>query len=135
MPKELLLRTPENDKSPLMEHLWHINDCDVDLYGLRISRVLREDRPNLEPVDVGVWPAERAYMEREGDVAIVEFSEARRVLLAELGELKETQLSRVGIRVDGSEINVLALIEQLAEHDRDHRWRIAAILKGYLLAV
>ena len=74
-------------------------------------------------------------MERDGDVAIVKFSEARRVLLAELGELKETQLSRVGIRVDGSEINVLALIEQLAEHDRDHRWRIAAILKSYALAV
>ena len=45
LPKELLQRIPERDKSPLLEHLCHIRDCESDLYGLRIHRVLREFRP------------------------------------------------------------------------------------------
>ena len=131
LPRELLLRIPEQDKSPLLEHLCHIRDCDSDLYGLRVRRVLQEDRPALEPVEVSAWPEARAYLSRNGDVAIEEFVELRAGLLRDLQNLDQVALSRVGTRVDGSEINVLGLIEQLAEHDRDHRWRIAAILRSY----
>jgi hypothetical protein len=131
LPGEVLLRMPEQDKSPLLEQLWHIRDCDSDLYALRIRRVLRQDRPALEPVEVGAWPEARAYLSRTGDVAIEEFVELRAGLLRELQDLDQVALSRVGTRADGSEINVLGLIEQLAEHDRDHRWRIAAILRSY----
>ncbi len=131
LPAEVLVRMPEQDKSPLLEHLWHIRDCDSDLYALRIRRVLYEDRPALEPVDVGAWPEARAYLSLTGDVAIQEFVQLRAGLLRDLQNLDQVALSRVGVRVDGSEVNVLGLIEQLAEHDRDHRWRIAAILRSY----
>ena len=131
LPAELLHRQPENDKSPLLEHLWHIRDCESDLYGLRIHRVLRESRPNLEPVDVEHWPAERGYLLRGGDTAISEFAAFRNELISDLGRLDELSISRVGIRFDGTEINILGLVEQLADHDRDHRWRIAAILRSY----
>jgi hypothetical protein len=131
LPREVLVRMPEQDKSPLLEHLWHIRDCDCDLYALRIRRVLQEDRPALEPVEVGAWPEARTYLSRSGDVAIQEFVELRAGLLRDLQNLDHVALSRVGVRVDASEINVLGLIEQLAEHDRDHRWRIAAILRSY----
>jgi hypothetical protein len=131
LPIEVLQRRPENDKSPLLEHLWHIRDCESDLYGLRIHRVLHESRPNLEPVDPGPWPMERGYLQRGGDMAIVQIAALRSGLIADLGQLDEQAVSRVGIRLDGTEINVLGLMEQLADHDRDHRWRIAAILRGY----
>jgi hypothetical protein len=131
LPTELLQRLPEDDKSPLLEHVWHIRDCETDLYGLRIHRVLRESRPNLVPVDVGVWPTEREYLQRDGNTAIAEFTALRNDLISDLSKLEESSISRVGIRFDGTEINILGLVEQVADHDRDHRWRIAAILRGF----
>ncbi len=131
VPRALLLRQPERDKSPLLEHLWHLRDCDSDLYAMRIRRVLRESRPTLEPVDVGSWPVARDYLHRDGDQAITEFVGLRAALVAELEPLDEEALSRVGQRPDGSTVNVLRLIEQLAEHDQDHRWRIAAIFRSF----
>jgi len=132
LPTELLQRLPADDKSPLLEHLWHIRDCESDLYGLRIHRVLRESRPNLDPVDVGNWPAERGYLQRDGNVAIAEFAALRNELISYLSQLEEASISRVGIQFGGTEINVLGLVEQVADHDRDHRWRIAAILRSFV---
>lgn len=134
MPSDLLARLPECDKSPLLEHLWHIRDCDSDLYGARIRRVLREDQPSLEPVDVAAWPDARQYSQRVGKQAIEQFAAVRSGLLDELQALDQPALARSGVRHDGSPVNVLGLIEQLAEHDRDHRWRIAAILRSYIVA-
>ena len=131
LPMGLLQRMPEGDKSPLLEHLWHIRDCESDLYGSRIHRVLRESRPNLEPVEVGHWPTERGYLQRDGNAAIAEFAALRNELMSDLSQLEEPSISRVGIRFDGTEINILGLVEQVADHDRDHRWRIAAILRSY----
>jgi hypothetical protein len=131
LPREALLRQPENDKSHLLEHLWHTLDCDTDLYGLRIRRILCEDRPVLEPVDVGLWPEAHAYASRDGDAAIAEFEQARAALIRELRALSPELITRVGIRADGSEVSVLGVIEQLAAHDQDHRWRVAAILRGF----
>ena len=133
LPPALLQRTPDEDPFPLIEHLWHVRDCDPDLYALRIRRVLLEDRPLLEPVDVGAWYAERRYRERSGDQAITEFAELRAELIAKLQTLDETALARVGVRVDGSEVSVLGLVRQISEHDLDHRWRIASILRGFAL--
>lgn len=131
LPADLLQRTPAADQFPLIEHLWHIRDCDPDLYALRIRKTLQEARPSLPPVDVGAWYADRRYRERPGLQAISEFATLRAGLIAELKPLDEPALARVGIRADGSEISVQGLIEQMAEHDRDHRWRIASILGGF----
>jgi DinB superfamily len=131
LPSQRLQCQPEKDDMPLVEHLWHVRDCDSDLYALRIRRVLQEDKPNLDPVDVGIWPELRSYRNRNGDLAISEFVELRAGLVRELREVDEEGLARTGVLADGSEINVLGLVAQLAEHDRDHRWRIAAILRGF----
>jgi hypothetical protein len=129
--REVLLRQPENDRSPLLEHLWHTKDCDTDLYGLRIRRILAEERPSLEPVDVGAWREDHGYDLRDGDLAIEEFERERAVLIDELKPLGPESLKRVGIRADGCEITVLGVIEQLAAHDQDHRWRVAAIFRSF----
>lgn len=129
--REVLLRMPENDRSHLLEHLWHTRDCDADLYGLRIRRILREERPSLEPVDVVAWLEDRGYESRDGDLAIAEFEHERASLLSELKALTPQQLARVGIRADGSEVSVLDIIQQLAMHDQDHRQRVATILRGF----
>ena len=134
LPPELLQRQPANDQFPLIEHLWHVRDCDPDLYALRIRRVLREDSPRLEPVDVGAWYGERRYRAKPAGQAIAEFAMLRAGLVDELTGLDERALVRRGVRADGGEIGVLDIVEQLLEHDRDHRWRIAAILGGFAAA-
>ena len=134
LPPELLQRQPANDQFPLIEHLWHVRDCDPDLYALRIRRVLREDSPRLEPVDVGAWYGERRYRAKPAGQAIAEFAMLRAGLVDELTGLDERALARRGVRADGGEIGVLDIVEQLLEHDSDHRWRIAAILGGFAAA-
>lgn len=134
LPPELLQKHPSEDQFPLIEHLWHIRDCDPDLYALRIRKVLQEARPALSPVDVGAWYADRCYRDRPAQQAIAEFTKLRLDLIEELKSLEESDLARVGVRADQSEISVQGLIEQLAEHDRDHRWRIASILGGFAAA-
>lgn len=131
LPRELLQKSPAEDQFPLIEHLWHLRDCDPDLYALRIRKVLREDRPRLEPVDVGAWYGDRRYREKSGAQAIAEFAQLRADLVADLQPLEERDFARTGIRADGGDITLLGLIEQLLEHDRDHRWRIASILGGF----
>lgn len=131
LPREALLRMPVNDDLHLLEHLWHTRDCDPLLYGLRIRRILAEDRPALEPVDVGAWTDARAVASLEGDQAIVEFEQERAALIAELRGLSADDWNRAGVRDDGSDISVLGIVRQLVAHDRDHRWRIAAVLRGF----
>ncbi len=128
---EALLRKPASDKSHLLEHLWHTRGCDDDLYGLRIRRILAEERPFLEPVDVDAWPRDRGYESRSGDQAIADFESGRARLLSELKGLSPDLLTRVSICADGSEVSVFDVIQQLARHDQDHRWRITAILRGF----
>ncbi|WP_233201077.1 DinB family protein [Chromobacterium alticapitis] len=131
LPAEAWGRLPAEDGSPLLEHVWHVHDCETDLYGMRIRRVLSEERPLLPPMSVSGWPAERAYHLRDGEAGIAAFAAQRAELLAQLKRVEPAQLGRAGVRGDGTEVNLLGLVEQLAEHDRDHRWRVAAILRGY----
>jgi hypothetical protein len=129
MPQHLLSKAPAKDNSPLLEHLWHVRDCESDLYGPRIMRVLTEARPRIEPMDVSGWPVERSYDQRDGNQAIREFVELRSSLADHLETVTDTAFERTGIRYDGSEADVYFLIEQLVDHDRDHRWRMCAILR------
>lgn len=132
LPTLLLAQQARCDKMALLEHLCHVRDCDPDLYGLRIRRVLNEATvPLLEPVQVGAWPKERGYLSQDSNAVLEEFAQMRAALAGELRCLTEADLTKVGQRVDGSEVSVLEIVAQIAEHDWDHKWRIAAILKEF----
>ena len=135
MPREHLARAPEEDNLSLVEHLWHIKDCESDLYYPRIVQALDHDKPALLPMpDIGSWPLARAYAQRDGDDAIREFTTLRRHLIDRLQDLEPSQFERISIRQNGSTYEVYDLLEHLADHDRDHRWRMAALLRRGLLA-
>ncbi len=100
LPTELLQRLPADDKSPLLEHLWHIRDCESDLYGLRIHRVLRQSRPNLESGRRrAIGPLSGAICSVTATSAIAEFASLRNELISDLRRLEEPSISRVGIRL------------------------------------
>jgi hypothetical protein len=98
LPSEMLQRPPVEDQFPLIEHLWHVRDCDPDLYALRIRKVLEEERPALAPVDVGAWYVDRRYRERSGQQAISEFAKLRTDLINELKTLEEPHRAVGGAR-------------------------------------
>jgi hypothetical protein len=58
----------------------------------------------------------------------------RRQLIERLQDLEPNQFERVSIRQNGTTFDVYDLLEHLADHDRDHRWRMAAQLRRGLLA-
>lgn len=135
MPREHLTRAPEEDNLSLIEHLWHIRDCESGLYYPRIVQALDDDKPALWPMpDIGSWPLERAYSQRDGDDAIREFATLRQQLIGRLRDLEPSQFERVSVGQNGATYNVYDLLEHLADHDRDHRWRMAVLVKRGLAA-
>ncbi len=123
-----LCAMPANDKSPLLEHAWHVRDCEEELYGMRIRKVLNENEPYLEPMSVSDWPQERGYLQKPVVQAIQEFRNLREDLVKLLRASPLNSLDRTCRRVDTSTSSVADLIVELLEHDQDHRLRIAAIL-------
>lgn len=131
VPKHLLRAQSALDKMPLLEQLWHLRDCESDLYAPRIRRTLVEDRPFLEPMSVSHWPDERGYLGRAAEPALVEFGSMRRALVDELAACTPQQLARSALRVGDRVCSVFDLIAELLDHDRDHRVRIAALLAEF----
>jgi hypothetical protein len=128
LPVALLRQQLASDKSPFLEHAWHVRDCESELYVARIERVLTEDNPFLEPMSVSHWPLERRYLERPLEQALLEFEGARTRLLARLADLNPQALERTGQRANGRASTVADLLLELHEHDQDHRVRIATML-------
>ncbi|HEY9101436.1 DinB family protein [Chitinimonas sp.] len=126
--REQLLQPVEGENLNLLEHLWHVADCDSDIYQLRIDRVLREELPHLEGVNVDGWPKDRGYTQRTAEDAITKVATCRQQLSELIAPLDEATLHKEGVRFNGKRTNVLELIETLLDHDRDHRWRIAAMV-------
>jgi hypothetical protein len=131
LPNHLLRSPSTQDKMPLLEQLWHVRDCESDLYAPRIRRTLVEDRPFLEPMAVGHWPEERGYLARAVHPALAEFTSMRRALVDELMACTPEQLARSALRAGDRVCSVVDLIAELLDHDRDHRIRIAAMLASF----
>jgi DinB superfamily len=128
---ELALRTPACDKDFLLSHICHLTDCETELYGLRIRRILDESEPALEGLDVSKWPIEREYRSRSPDQSIELFLKARQDVVDLLKSLGHDDWLRTGIRFNGQRCDIREIVCDLIEHDQDHQWRIAAILREF----
>jgi len=120
LPETLLNRLSPHDSLTLLEHLWHVYDCNRDLYNLCIYRALDKDHPAFDGVDVSVWPSERRYREQTVQAA-------RTALLERLAGLDAAGFARPArLLMTNRDTNVRELCEMLADHD--HRWRMGAML-------
>ena len=132
MTGEIALAQPKCDKDFLLSHFCHLVDCEDDLYGARIHRLLTEASPQLAGVDVFLWPTEREYHLRDADEAIRHFIAARCALVERLKALEPEQWTIGGTRFNGAACDVREMVFDLINHDRDHRVRIAKILRGFI---
>lgn len=88
-----------------------------------------EDHPAFDGVDVSVWPSERRYREQTVQAALDGLRAARTALLERLAGLDAAGFARTArLLMANRDTNVRELCEMLADHDRDHRWRMGAML-------
>src|SRR5215471_21442738 len=126
--KEMLSSVPQSswNARPLAgewsfaENLCHLRDLEREGYGVRIVRILEEERPFLSDFDGGTIARERHYVEQDAGQALKDFAAARANNVARLGELESGSLTRTATLEDSGVITLRKLMDFIQEHDSKH---------------
>jgi DinB family protein len=121
LPRTEWTRRPSPGLFSLVEHCCHLRDLEEEGYTLRLRRMLREDRPELEDFDGGAVAAGRAYPAQDLGAARQAFAEARSRNLLVLAGLDAAALARTARFGEHGTITVVRLAELMVEHDAGHR--------------
>lgn len=123
----LAVQIPEYGFS-LVEHACHLRDLEIEAFGVRISRVVKENLPILESVDGTALAAERSYHGQDADEAFRDFAAARRRLVTRLRRLTDDERCRIGVRDGIRRMTVEDLVREIDEHDQTHLLEIDELL-------
>lgn len=127
------LRTKQSsDEFSVIENICHLRDIEIEGYGVRISRILKESVPALPDIDGGQLAVERDYNQQPVSLALEEFRRARLTNVELLSGLDEEQLNRAGMLEDVGTISLQQLLEMMREHDESHFAEIRAIREKHL---
>ncbi len=121
-----LRRRPSPEEWSLLEVLCHLRDS-AEIEGMRVRRLVEEDKPALEPYDQEALARERDY---QGD-------DPRRVRTAvrafwgglayQLEGLSDQQWQRAGTHPEQGRVTVASRAERMALHAREHLEQIAGL--------
>jgi hypothetical protein len=111
-----------------LEQVWHLADLEVEAYGARIDRVLREDNPALADFDGAQVARDRQYRALSLADGLARFSEARARNLALLAGLDPSQSERTGTQEGVGTVKLGDIPRMMAEHDASHRDEIRELL-------
>ena len=121
---DLRRRTP--DGWSILEVCCHLRDSAQE-EGLRVRRLVEEDKPTLEPYDQEAWAIERDY--RGDDIGRVRTA-VRAFwggLAYQLEGLSNEQWQRAGLHPEIGPVTVRSRAELEVEHAREHIAQIEAI--------
>ncbi len=123
----------------LLESVCHLRDIDTEGYCVRISRILKEDKPALPDIDGGRMAIERNYNNQNFAEALEAFTAARLEIVALLRSIRLDELDR-GATLDGmGNITLAKLLLLMREHDESHwqemREMVTALSSGSADAV
>ena len=104
----------------LVEHLCHLRDIDGEGYGVRIERMLTEDRPGLPDIDGALLAIERDYQAQDARAALDAFTTTRWAIVGRLGKLDPADRRHVGLLAGTSEIDINGLVSAMLAHDSEH---------------
>jgi hypothetical protein len=110
-----------------VEQAWHLADLER-CYGLRIRRILAEDRPALADFDGEREAREGRYRERSPEAGLAAFRQARAENLALLRAVSEALWGRPATQDGVGELRLEDLPRMMAEHDASHRGEIRELL-------
>jgi hypothetical protein len=120
-------RRPGPELFSLAEHACHLRDLEREGYLVRVSRMLTEEQPALEPFDGDAVAAARDYPSQDAFEAARDFGAARAQLLAMAATLTPAQLALEGTFGEGR-VCFADVIAMMVEHDRGHRAEIEQLL-------
>jgi hypothetical protein len=118
---------PRGEDFSLLEHVCHLRDLEREGYGVRIERILREDRPSLPDFDGAQVARERDYLQESLPRALESFGAARAHNLAVVSNLAAAQLGRIGLLDPAGEVSIEGLLAMMCAHDEEHREQIAEL--------
>lgn len=134
-PTVLRLR-PEDGGWSGLEYAAHVRDV-FTFYAGRIERVLAEDRPQLEHLDLEVLREERRYNDQDPTVVADEVTAAANAMADLLSRIDGGGWERVGLVSDGSgdERSVRLLAEQAVHNGHHHLLDIGRTLRAARVAL
>lgn len=119
LPRETWRRKPANGGFSLLEHVCHLRDIDADGYGVRLERMLKEERPILVDLDGDALAKERDYQSQDVVEALSGFTAARREIAARLAKVTPEERQRSGLMA-GRDITIEELAGIMLTHDSEH---------------
>ena len=111
----------------LVEQAWHLADLEREGYGLRIRRLLAEDRPTLPDFDGARAAREGNYRARSLDDGVATFAAARAENVRLLRSLSPEAWGRVGTQEGVGQIRVEDVTRMMRDHDAAHRREIEGL--------
>ncbi|MBV8520048.1 MAG: DinB family protein [Acidobacteria bacterium] len=111
----------------LVEQFWHLGDLEVEGFGARIDRILREDEPSLPDFNGLAIARERRYIERDPAQGLQRFEEARRANLERLASLDDASWLRAGHQEGAGRVTLRRVVEMMAAHDAEHAEEIRVL--------
>ena len=125
---DMLLRVPQSSWNArpfagewsFAENVCHLRDLEREGYGVRIVRILEEERPFLPDFDGGKIARERSYVDQDAGQAFKDFAAARANNVARLAELDHGSLERTATLEGSGVITLRRLMDFIQEHDSKH---------------
>lgn len=112
------------------EQLWHVRDLEIEGYRVRFARTLTEISPDLQDLPGELMAQERGYAQRDPELALREFAEARATTVRSIRGFTEADLRR-GATFEGRSTTLAGLVHFLASHDCQHlaglQWLLARL--------
>jgi hypothetical protein len=128
VPAHAVSTPPEAGGFSVVEHVWHLADLEAEGYGVRIARLLAEDRPALPDFEGDRIARERRYRERSVPEGLAAFAAARARNVARLRGVSEDAWERDGVQDGVGPVCLQDVARMMAEHDAGHRAEIDALV-------
>ncbi len=116
LPEEILGGRPEPDVLSMKELYGAITTLDGEVRRTRVERLVSEDEPTLEPVDIDAKVREADWNEREIGAILDELKQTRRELTDQLDELPLEAWHRTAT-LDGETLTLFALVYRMTQDD------------------
>ena len=129
-----LIWRPQRDEWSIKEVLCHLRDAE-EIGGLRMRRIVTEERPFLPAFDQDAYARDRRYQEELTPTILPRYVEHR---LGVLGLLREAPLeawSRQGVHEEDGPVTLQEMAQRRADHDLGHLEQLRRLKEAALRAL
>jgi hypothetical protein len=120
LPSDRVKIRPDLEEFSVLETVCHLRDIEAEGYGVRIQRIIAEDRPFLPDLDGARLAIERDYNRQNLAAALADFSQARQKNVELLKNASASQFDREGELEGVGVIKLGKLLAMMCEHDSGH---------------